>query len=381
MSNQITVRAVGGRELLALLPGLAGTPLRRSLVCVAFRGSTVIGVLRHDLPRRMADHPVLVSAIVGAVCRIEGADGIIIVAHTDRSYPRTNGTAERRLIDRTSARLEEAGFDVLDGFLVSATGWGSINDPLVPPGGRALELIEDAAVELAPLVPASASDSAPAMDRARAGRLRRRLASIRNRAVPHWMEEELGTEADPVALVERVLAARETTASQAAWFAELAGSAVFRDAMVVQIAFGASVGELALHGVAAELNRFEGMSDALPARPEDAPDGRDEFVSELYLGRTRLRPDSRRITTGIGFAEQLLVDLPRAYRPGVHCIAAWLHWALGRGSRAGVHLVAALNIDPDHGMARLLEVYIGSGALPEWAFVRSEAQDALLGDG
>ncbi|MFD6054931.1 DUF4192 family protein [Agromyces sp. NPDC060279] len=376
MSKQITVRAAGGHEFLALLPQLAGVPLRRSLVCVAFRGSTVIGVLRHDLPRRVADHPVLVSAVVGAVCRIEGAEGIIVTVYTEREYPRTAAAAERRLIDRLAARLEDAGFEVRDGFVVASTGWGSVADPLVPAGGRELALIDSAAAEL-PVLGELPADPSPITDRARAARLRRRLVALREQGSLEWLQRELGPQIDPIELVEGVLCEPVSTAAQGAWFAELSASAVFRDAIVLQIAFGAAVGEIALQGAAGRCEPFDDGPDGPMCDAES--EGSEEFVSELYLGRTRLRPQTKRVEAGIGFVEQLLVDLPRAHRPGVHCVAGWLHWALGRGSRAGSHLDRALEIDPDHAMARLLDTYLGSGALPEWAFVREDEHRALQG--
>jgi len=379
MTKQITVRATGGHELLALLPQLAGTPLRRSLVCIAFRGSTVIGVLRHDLPRRMADHPVLVTAVVGAVCRIEGADGIIVAVYSDREYPRTNGVAERRLLDRTCARLEDAGFEVHDGFLVAATGWGSVSDPCVPVGGHDLGLIDAAASVLPTLGEAMPEPRPPVADRARAARLRRRLVALRERSSTEWLHRELGAQIDPIELVERVLHEPAPSDAQGAWFAELAASAVFRDAIVLQIAFGASVGEIALEGMAGAADELEQMPEHEWSGDSGRSEGSDEFVSELYLGRTRLKPAAARVEAGLVFVEQLLVDLPRANRPGVHCIAGWLHWALGRGSRAGEHLDRALEIDPDHAMACLLDMYLGSGALPEWAFVRDDEAEALPG--
>ncbi|GLU90514.1 DUF4192 family protein [Agromyces sp. NBRC 114283] len=376
MTKQITVRAVGGHEFLALLPQLAGTSLRRSLVCVAFRGSTVIGVLRHDLPRRMADHPVLVAAVVGAVCRIEQAEGVIVTVYTDREYPRSAAAAERRLIERASARLEDAGFEVRDGFIVASTGWGSVVDPTVPVRGRELELIDAAAAELPVLAGLAEEPPPPSSDRARAARLRRRLVALREQGSIEWLQRELGGQIDPIELVERLLHEPAATAAQGAWFAELSASAVFRDAIVLQIAFGTSVGEIALQGVAG----FSATGhDAADASLLEASGGSEEFVTELYLGRTRLRPERKRVEAGIEFVERLLVDLPRSYRPGVHCVAGWLHWALGRGSRAGSHLDRALEIDPDHAMARLLDTYLGSGALPEWAFVREDERRELLG--
>jgi hypothetical protein len=49
-----------------------------------------------------------------------------------------------------------------------------------------------------------------------------------------------------------------------------------------------------------------------------------------------------------------------------------LHWALGSGSTAGLHIDAALAIDPDYGLADLVDTMLSQGLLPEWAFDRPE---------
>ena len=60
---------------------------------------------------------------------------------------------------------------------------------------------------------------------------------------------------------------------------------------------------------------------------------------------------------------------PPNARPGPLCMAAWLAWALGMGSAAGLLVDQAVASAPGHSMATLLSAFIGSGALPEWAFV------------
>lgn len=57
-------------------------------------------------------------------------------------------------------------------------------------------------------------------------------------------------------------------------------------------------------------------------------------------------------------------------RPAPLCMLAWLNWALGRGSIGGRYVDAALAIDPDYGMAQVLNAMLGSGLLPEWAFAK-----------
>jgi uncharacterized membrane protein len=53
-------------------------------------------------------------------------------------------------------------------------------------------------------------------------------------------------------------------------------------------------------------------------------------------------------------------------------VAAWLAWALGMGSAAGLLVEQAVSADPEHSMATLLAAFIGSGAVPDWAFTEPE---------
>ena len=59
---------------------------------------------------------------------------------------------------------------------------------------------------------------------------------------------------------------------------------------------------------------------------------------------------------------------PKSARPAPLCVLAWLHWALGRGSVAGILVEQALTIDPDYGFATLLLTMLDAGRLPDWAF-------------
>jgi hypothetical protein len=91
-------------------------------------------------------------------------------------------------------------------------------------------------------------------------------------------------------------------------------------------------------------------------------------TGDLMLGDTTDRPDPDRIDRGIGLLKLLVATAPRHARPAPLCMLAWLSWALGQSSVAGVYLDTALDIDADYPMAMLLIQLIGSGRLPEWAF-------------
>ena len=91
-------------------------------------------------------------------------------------------------------------------------------------------------------------------------------------------------------------------------------------------------------------------------------------TADLMMGESCDRPDPERIVRGIRLLKLLVAMAPRSTRPAPLCMLAWLSWALGQGSVAGIYLDTVLDIDADYGMGLLLQQMIGSGHLPEWAF-------------
>jgi hypothetical protein len=47
---------------------------------------------------------------------------------------------------------------------------------------------------------------------------------------------------------------------------------------------------------------------------------------------------------------------------------AWCHWALGAGTLAGRWVDQARAIDPEYGLAELLDRMLSAGRLPDWAW-------------
>ncbi|MGX5697033.1 DUF4192 family protein [Agromyces soli] len=373
------IRAGTADELLALVPALAGAEPRRSLVCVAFRGTRTIGVLRHELPHRLADHQPVVQAVIAMLCRIDGADSVVPIVYTDRDYPRGSGAAELRLLARCVDRLEEAGFAVRDSLLVAATGWGSQLDRRRPRDGRPLAEIEVAAARLADALPPSDGLDDWTARTFLSAEVAAALRDLDVGAASSAESEREPCEAvDPIELVESLLACDTAPeAASLARLARLASLAAYRDAMILQIAFGAAVGELALDGslvansraAAAEVTLDELVQGDLETGSVDEI---DELIGRMFLGETRLRPEAQRVRRGIRVVEFAARHCPPALRPGLLCIEAWLHWSLGLASRAGERLDRALEIEPGHPMALLLAGYFSHGVLPEWAFVPPE---------
>ncbi len=193
--------------------------------------------------------------------------------------------------------------------------------------------------------------------------------------------ERLAAESDPVALVESVLrGAPVVPPLQAAWFLHLADRPAIRDAMMLQLAFGPVVGEAAHDDAAATAVRAAEAGETVDelVRRELAHGEEDdvsELLGRLLLGQTSLRPDHRRVRRALDLVRWAAANAPAGYRAAPLCMAAWLAWALGMGSAAGMLIDQAVAAEPGLSMATLLSAFIGSGALPEWAFAEPASDD------
>ena len=387
------IRAASAHDFLALGPSLAGFQPRRSLVCVAFEGNRTVGVLRHDLPERARDFGALVSVVVGTLCRMPGVDAIVPVLYTDRTFRSARGIPERRLAEQLIRRAQDAGFVVRDALCRAEDAWGSYLDRSMPASGHPLAMIDENPVtDQAPdaagaLQAPDAIASLPTSDGPTAMRIAEAFERFGDADPGDPVLEQLGDDLDPVELVESLLSGDPTQqpALRLAWFLHLAARPAFRDGMMLQFAFGPVVGAAAHDDAIATAERADVSGESLDelVRREVA-DGEyrevAELLSRLLLGQSSLRPERPRVELALELLRLLITNAPEAARVGPLCIAAWLAWSIGRGSAAGAFIDRAVGIDPAHSMAGLLATFIGSGALPEWAFVRPSTDTASVGD-
>lgn len=385
------IRAEAAHDFLALVPTLAGFRPERSIVCVAFNGNRTVGVLRHDLPRRARDRAALVSTIIGTLCRMRGVDAVVPVVYSDATFAGSRGVPEHALLGLVVKRAQQAGFRVRDALCHAADAWGSILDPETPETGHPLALIVEstivrqapagAEVLTSPAASVELEEAEPDVAAAIAAALGEFDAVDRADAAI----ARLGRNADPVELVETLVArgATKHPAIRLAWFIHLAGRPPLRDAMMLQFAFGVVVGEAAhddaVSSAARAARRGETMDELVRREiAEGEADEVSELLKRLMMGQSTLRPERRRVERALELLRRLIANAPEQRRVGPLCIAAWLAWSLGRGSAAGALLDLALAQEPEHPMASLLHAFIGSGALPEWAFA-DPARDAAGG--
>ncbi|GAA1944421.1 DUF4192 family protein [Agromyces allii] len=406
------IRAASAHDFLALVPALAGFLPERSLLCIVFAGNRSVGVLRHDLPATEAEHDRLVSAVIGTICRIAEVDAIVPVVYTDDRFADGGGMPQRALLELVADRAGQAGFLVRDALCQASDGWSSLLDQDAPATGRPLAMVESSAalgdVPHRDRIPTGAGGGAmlPSASADRVEAVARALEEFRDLPSIESAMSGLGRDADPVELVETLVGRarrRPVDARRLAWFLHLASRPPFRDAMMLQIAFGRMVGELAHEvshvpgdtgdvedeaedggrqagGGGRQVGQTGRAGKTRRARRAEAFDdaeheGVDDVLARLIMGRSMLRPDPARVERGLAALRDAIAHAPAAERSGSLCIAGWLAWTQGRGSDAGAFLDSALTCEPGHSMSSLLAEYIGSGALPEWVFVRPDRTD------
>jgi hypothetical protein len=394
------VKTREAHDFLALVPELVGFRPENSVVLVAFRGNRTCGALRFSLPEPGAAETLtrrIVTTIVGMMCKIPRVDGLVPVIYTDDRFSDAAGMPADAFARVLIQRSELSGFRVPDAFCVGSDGWGSYLDPDCPADGRPLGDIADSSVHR--VIPADkrrgfaslhSGAELPNVDLATKERLARLLRRYRRLASESASAPELvrtiGDVLDPVKTAETLMESGGGAMSveEAAVLLLLVQSPGTRDQMMLQFAFGEQVGtevfEVNLHYAAIQRATGLSMDDIVreemkrkSAEPagvggDEPPELPGQQTSELMMGLTVHRPDPERILRAIDLLKAAVATAPRYARPAPFCMLAWLSWALGRGSVAGIFIDRALQIDPGYGMALLLETLIGSGHVPEWAY-------------
>ncbi|MRH29677.1 DUF4192 family protein [Microbacterium sp. SYP-A9085] len=381
--NRVILRSTTSTDFLATLPTLMGRTVRESVVVVAFRGKRTMGTMRLDLPSlRSPEHDAAICSLaLGALSRLDGCDGATFVVYTDDTFPVAYAGREA-LIQRLDEGFESAGFQVKDALCVAGDGYASWyeDDPPFdghPPARIAQSPLaaDAAAVRGGKRLPAHTADTAlPPADPA----LARLLVDAVEDLLCDGVERDAfgrihpGSFPDGVELVERILAYEPDVVPFPLMMqlAVLAFLPARRDEMMLQMAFGRGVGERAR----ADSDRWherqratgQSMDDVIAA--ETAAGDLPGEIGGLMSGDSDRIPDVDRIRRATGILRRVVAHLPADLRPDLLCMLAWQHWALGAGTVAGHHLDAALQADPDHGMARVLTALIGSGKIPEWLF-------------
>jgi len=359
------VKATTPAGILRLVPRLVGFRPEESVVLAVFAGARTGHALRVDLP---ATHDAahldrLARHLVGVVCRMDGVTGFLAVVYTAQPF----AAVPEALFGALAEHGHAAGLELKGEFCIAGDGWGM-------PGGRRRPLGELGPLDHPDLLdPAAAlrlpEVSAPARDAFRRQLHRWRTRSSGDGGTVHGFRAATAAQGagfvrgpafldravaglDLRALLEGALQPHEPAEEPCPCRAALAALAAvpdLREHLLLHVAWGAAFGER--------------VRRAWFERDEEDP-----LAAAALAGGEVERPSVPRIEAALEAIRDALAHLDPAERAPLLSSAAWLHWALGRGSLAGSHLDLALAIDPADRFALALAMHIGHGALPEWAY-------------
>ena len=368
------VKANSASDFLALVPYLLGFHPQDSIVLVAFSGTRTRSAMRFDLPQTDAAlaSKRIATTLIGMLCKLPDVDAVVPIAYTAERFQAVGGIPHRPFMDALVHHAQRAGFRVRDALCVAGDGWGGYLDPDCPAGGHPLEDIHTS--DISGRIPedgrgalGAVTDPAvlPDVDLATRERVARLL--VRFHAATLVSDGvDLGTlgaafdapgplpDFSAPRLIELALALdpAEIDDRDAAFLLWFLQRPVGRDAMMLQFAFGPAAGFRVLFGEA----EFREGND------------RGARESAALMSGEGPRPDTERITRGIEVLKAIVARAPKSACAAPLTALAWLNWALGRGSVAGIFADRALTIDPDYPMAQLVAIIVESGRLPEWAF-------------
>ncbi|MCT9819199.1 DUF4192 domain-containing protein [Microbacterium sp. W1N] len=364
------VKAAGAAEFLALVPRLLGYTAVRSAVLVPTARGRSLGAMRLDLP---PDDPAMIdmfaSTAVGFVCRVPDVDAFVVVVYTDE--PIGDALPFAPLVAALRLRAAASGLTIVDALVVAGDGWGSHDDPDLPPHGRPLAEIVTRMPSGQAALPADQASGAAlpphsAAERRRVGAAMRSLRTSlevlcgipggphTERVDPAALEAACALD-DLPRLIERALAwaPDDLPAMDAALIGWCLARPSLRDVALVQWAGDIVDGE-----------------DALDAqrRWEDGEEYPADLAAVMW-GEGR-RPDPERLGRALELSRHVAALLSVRQRPGPLAVCAWLSWALGRSTHAERYAQLAQEIDPEHGLADIIRSFVAAGHLPDWAFHR-----------
>lgn len=366
------LRASDSAEFLRIVPSLAGFTPRQSIVLLPFHRTRTHGAMRLDLPPNDVPLDEFADAAVGLIARVEGTDAVAVVVYTDdEAHATRDGLVlpHAVAVDELLGCAEEAGLRVVDALCVTPAGWaGYLHDE------PELSELDEVVPEVPSVGDVSgdqlAGSDLPHVDLAEKERVGRALSEL-TALLEHDRHARSTSRENPTALaaismLEDIPALFESvlqTPDELPAFVTAAllwcmDRPLFRDVAIAQWATGLVGGMRTLEAQLAFAERGEMV-------PEE--------LGEVFLGRGAA-PDLDRLRTALAVVRAAASRAPSAFRPAPLTAAAWLSWALGRSSHAGRYLDMAREIDPDYGLAALLDGMISSAMLPEWAFRTGSAE-------
>ncbi|MBZ4487435.1 DUF4192 domain-containing protein [Microbacterium sp. cx-55] len=364
------IKAADAADLLTMVPHLLGFAPSRSVVLIPFSGGRSAGGMRFDLPPGDTDPAAFASTVLGLACRVSLVDAIVAIVYGDEAIDAD--VPRRAVADAIERAAHRSGLDVIDLLYVGPDSWTRYLGDAHPPGGHALTAL--------PAPPAAATAATgtphpdhlsgaelPAVDlasRERVGQALRQLEFALG-VVAGAPAPASGERVDPLAFSAvsalddlpvffELALEHETDETNVFGLATLIwclSRPALRDVGITTWIDGVDAGDRAFE---AQLRWENGAQ--YPSGPAERMMGEGE------------RPDADRLADALAVARWAAAVAPRDVRPGALSVCGWLSWALGRSSHAEHYALAACEIDPEHGLSRIVLSMVQAGHLPDWAF-------------
>ena len=369
-----TLRVTEPRELLALVPHQLGFRPVHSVVAVGLRPprGRVGLVIRVDLAdlAEEGDGRRLARALVSHLDR-DGARRCVLVLYTPAD-PRDG--SDPRVADAVTHFREAAAdaFGDVPVWVVTDRGYLALDceDTCCPPGGRPLEELEATQVG-AQMVLAGSAVAGTREDVARirsaGGDARKAVARVRRR----WLARLDAAGSDEGLerwRLDSVRAWRRAVADAADGAAPVGAAALgrleagltdarVRDAVLVALVPGTgALPERSVLGARTSAEADTGLADALA------------LIVDPGVG---VRPPTGATRVHERVLERVVAHGERQRQAPALTLLALLAWWRGDGARAQLLLARALECDPTHRLARLIDSALDQGVPPGW--VRAEA--------
>jgi hypothetical protein len=111
---------------------------------------------------------------------------------------------------------------------------------------------------------------------------------------------------------------------------------------------------------------FTCFKDAVASGTESLPMPGCETLDAIVDPKKGCLPAIAVVGPAIAVLEAVVAHAARHRKPPALALLGFLHWWNGRGGQAGYVLAEALDIDPDHRLARLMSRAIAEGIAPGW---------------
>jgi len=348
-------------DLLALLPDLAGVPVRNSIVVAPFVGKQSTRAMRVDLPSESTPTvwQSLASTFLGQLARLNHCDGVAVAIYSDHPYDITRRDWHDGL-EYILDRLHDAGYHIKDAALQACDGWSAHFDeggprPLTEVLSSRSRFPDDARDQ----TPLTLPDTEPVL----AEQVRAQFADL--------VDDEASLP-EPIALLEKCLALppEEVDALRLAQLLALIQTEGAVDRTVLQIAFGRKAGmrswarTLEIRARAAR----EGCTpmdvlqrEFLQGRPDT-----DRF-SRMLTGESGQPVSPTRLRSGAVLLGRVVAHAPVPQRSWAMCALGWVRWALGLASAADEILRAARTLDPRNSLAPYYHTLV-THFFPGWIY-------------